>query len=518
MSDLDTLESLSPTMQRRSPVAKLLPEILSAIFMLLSSIDKPTRDEDDSGVKNSLGWLTVTQVCQHWRNAALEDATLWASNIIAPFPFGDRWAAIFFSRAQYAPLAIGSPAVPWYDMTPPTSSELAFISNNSARIRILEIDRITTDEVPAFCHAMPLLHTLHLTARLGGPILPAGFLGGAAGAPALRHLSVWPPLPWSSPLLKHLISLDITAHGITLNDTMLDEMLDALGQMRALQRLKLWFQLELSGVPGTASEHVVTLAALRHLNVFRASVVDARLLLARLELPPDTRVTCDFLSGNDPMEIEALGQTLRASSARAAAFSRIDIQEIYEQDGVCLTVAAWRRGHTEGMPALALQLGSLDGTYNRIGLPALKGIASEHLEELHVTGDDILMQWPPGLQLGRLRSLSVSGSMAKSFYLSMPSTVSRLAISGADLMGKDEKLNGELDWTEAALGAMLPRWLADRAKAGHALDVLDVRRCHTDEAFVRKVQDAVTGIVVRWRTEGDDADDMSEEEDFDSWL
>ncbi|KAI0044486.1 hypothetical protein FA95DRAFT_1496994, partial [Auriscalpium vulgare] len=85
------------------PSSRLPPETMGHIFTILVSIDPPTRT--DYPVKISIGWLSVTHVCQRWRDIALHTPMLW-TDIAFPFVFGEHWAAAFSSRARDMPLTI----------------------------------------------------------------------------------------------------------------------------------------------------------------------------------------------------------------------------------------------------------------------------------------------------------------------------------------------------------------------------------------------------------------------------
>ncbi|KAI0039928.1 hypothetical protein FA95DRAFT_1462389, partial [Auriscalpium vulgare] len=65
------------------PVSRLPPEILSAVFSILTDIDRPRNHG------KSLAWISITHVCRKWRDVALNNPTLW-STIILPFPLGAR--------------------------------------------------------------------------------------------------------------------------------------------------------------------------------------------------------------------------------------------------------------------------------------------------------------------------------------------------------------------------------------------------------------------------------------------
>ncbi|KAI0043369.1 hypothetical protein FA95DRAFT_1681955 [Auriscalpium vulgare] len=282
------------------PIARLPPEILNTIFTILCSIDRPKRRKTS---QYHPGWLSITYVCQRWRHIALHQPTLWASSIVIPFAFGSRWADAFLSRSQGTPLAIHRPqVVQRLSLTP---AELMVINENLARIRILCLT--TTDAVlPTLCAPAPLLHTLDLSffrqymAPPVQPPLPDGLLGGRTGAPELRHLRVtsYGTLPWTSPLLAQLVSLEVVLQGnVPAHNGECAAVLDALRGMHVLERLVLLgFEL------GIATERpVVTLAALRYLEL-SANTESACYLLTHIALP-GARVQCNMLSPADPVEL-----------------------------------------------------------------------------------------------------------------------------------------------------------------------------------------------------------------------
>jgi hypothetical protein len=80
------------------PISLLPPEILARVFHLLVLEEPPL-----SGGQ-SLGWIRVTHVCQHWRQVALDDSSLWAK--IWGIPTNTKWISEILARAKNAPLDI----------------------------------------------------------------------------------------------------------------------------------------------------------------------------------------------------------------------------------------------------------------------------------------------------------------------------------------------------------------------------------------------------------------------------
>ncbi|KAI0046285.1 hypothetical protein FA95DRAFT_1401684 [Auriscalpium vulgare] len=312
------------------PATRLPPEILSYIFSILSSIYQPPYAK-----KGGLGWLTATHICQRWRSIALEDPSLWASSIVVPFPLGARWTEVFLFRSQGTPLSITKPSDYSPSLRSPTRAELAFLTANLARTQALCLD---ADDVQlrALCSPAPLLHTLDITYLMAGiyrmrpgaliklpPILPEGLLGGATGAPALRHLRVETqgPLPWTSPLLAGLKSLDLRHRSRPVVGAEVTDMFTALGGMPALEQLALQLQL---CAHETAPQPVVALAALRELAL-QTTVASACHILARVALPATASVQCELSCFGGPCtQLPALFSAVTACiDVRATLVARI---------------------------------------------------------------------------------------------------------------------------------------------------------------------------------------------------
>jgi F-box-like len=88
------------------PISLLPPEILARAFHLLI-LEEPPLPEEGRG----LGWIKVTHVCQHWRQVALDDSSLWAK-IRGTLRYG-KWISEMLARAKNAPLDIELNVVRW---------------------------------------------------------------------------------------------------------------------------------------------------------------------------------------------------------------------------------------------------------------------------------------------------------------------------------------------------------------------------------------------------------------------
>ncbi|KAI0046669.1 hypothetical protein FA95DRAFT_1559894, partial [Auriscalpium vulgare] len=262
------------------PIAcRLPPEILSKIFMAVSSIDPPhrgRRDPDDG----SLGWLTITHVCQLWRNVALQDPVLWAANIIVPFPFGEPWASAFLSRAQNARNIVNRCSYLTLDTL--TSSDAALTGANIARTHAILCLRTSYDAMRKLC-------------------TPVSTLGAVSFTPLLH---------------AHLVFVDLGVFPPGVPGAMLASMFAALHRMPGLERLTLRMEpIDAQGLP---------LRALKSLSI-HSSVRAAARLLAHLALPAAVRVHCNMeYAHNLPTDLPPFVSALAAcvDALRASKSSR----------------------------------------------------------------------------------------------------------------------------------------------------------------------------------------------------
>ncbi|KAI0046291.1 hypothetical protein FA95DRAFT_1402026 [Auriscalpium vulgare] len=491
------------------PATHLPPEILSHIFSILSSIDQPARPY---GKKGSLGWLTATHVCRRWRSVALGDPSLWASNIILPFALGARWADTFIARAQGASLVITRPQ----DVSPspilPTNIEFDFLRANLARTQVLRLDANAT-HLHALCTPAPLLHTLDIRHLMSGlyrmrpgaavnspPILSKDLFGGSTGAPALRHLRVETqgPLPWTSPLLAGLKSLDLRHRSRPVAGAEATEMFTVLGGMPALEKLALQLQL---GAPETAPQPVVALAALRELAL-QTTVASACHILARVALPATASVRCELSCFGGPCtQLPALLSTAAASiDVRASLVARIQVMPTgntkpWAPGSLSVDVTAWRAD----TPALTLSF--MDDALLKRGLlaGALAALASAHLEVLVVGSDGSDDAWLAALQGAHaLRSVTVARRAGQQFCVALAVAPAGFLPALAELEVQDVDFGVGGAGAGDGLAQALAQGLEQRvhARGGCALRVLKLTGCTLDGAEVRRLREAVPGMEV----------------------
>ncbi|KAI0044718.1 hypothetical protein FA95DRAFT_1608295 [Auriscalpium vulgare] len=461
MSDANSFETVD--IPADVPVARLPPEILAAIFSMLSLSPilppKGYRLGWNGALWARIGWLNVTHVCRRWRYVALQHPALWA-NITIPHPLGDHWADASFSRAQDAPLTILQP-----DDSGPfalRASDHAFIRANLARTRVLRLNSCTDPILDILCTPAPVLHALDLTfSNDPEQALPDSFLSGAP----LRHLRlhVAGQLPWTSPLLSNLVSLELETKIIAhVRRAALADVLGALGRMRTLERLAVGLALDAADAHAAGT---VALPQLRHLHL-RADIASAHRLLAHLVLPASANmhfsVRCEA-SAHPATDNAALFSAMIASFDGRPPLSHIRITRSAAAAGG--HVAAWRAGEARRGPALAVTL-SDSGS---VASAALSALASEHLEELDVYSADAGEAWLTALRNApRLRHAAVDGPAVRAFCGALEDASFLPALSALVIAGPSSVVG-----------------------AGALTDV--------HEACARRLQEAAPGMDVKWR-------------------
>ncbi|KAI0038114.1 hypothetical protein FA95DRAFT_1613628 [Auriscalpium vulgare] len=388
---------------------------------------------------------------------------------------GCSWDEVFLARAQDAPLTITNAHNPrnfFAGLRPLRPAGLTFLRNDLARTRNLCLISSETN-TRVLCAPAPLLETLHLTyvngmrrvlkwSNLDAPTPPAApgdLLDGAANASALRHLRIHVdgPLPWTSLLLIHLTSLDVTTSSAsrTVHDEEFADMPHALGRMPALEHIAL--ELEL-GKTGAAQQPVVALAKLRELEL-ETAVAHAARILAHIALPTTAAVRCqlDTYPSAD----------LTHSSAPPPDASTLTLPPY--------PASASSRPQTNCTAAEVSQ--STDGLTRDLLGAALDTLDSVHLRELVVRGSEMGTAWPEELRyapmLRRIRVVLADGAA-----LPFCSTValdpdgflpvlSALVIVGEEFcVGSEGDAHELADALARCLAARARRACAGRAKCG----------------------------------------------------
>ncbi|KAI0042531.1 hypothetical protein FA95DRAFT_1564261 [Auriscalpium vulgare] len=493
----------------QNPAIRLPPEIIGHIFAILSSIDEPqplsSIYQPPYAKNGSMGWLTVTHVCQRWRSVALENPSLWASNITLPCLLGVHWANTFLSRAQDAPLEIRCPTVDfdWRYLLPGSDTVSAYL----ARTRVLCLNA-SDAALRLLCNPAPLLRTLDIkyvsdptdpTVPLNA--LPEDLLGGATGAPSLLHLSLESrgplPSPWTLSILAGLKSLNVKNGSRWIEREELAEMFTTLGGMPALEQLTLRLKLTPFALE-TAPQPVVALPSLRKFKLV-TDIASACHVLARVALPATASVHCDIYFTESSAKLHAL---LSAAAAcihvRAAPIARIEIlPTIIEGQWMCVDVTAWRTKSAD-LPALSMSFRrcSQDARVDQ-GLVAavLATLGSAHLAVLAIGSDGSDATWPAALHGAHaLRRVWVAGLEAKQFCAALAAAPAGFLPALATLEIHDVDFG---EGEDAGLAGVLAQGLEQRAHAGSALRTLTFVGCKLEDAQVYRMIEAVPWLGVQ---------------------
>lgn len=308
-----TLVSLTGKHPRASaqptPALRLLPEILAVIFAFHAEANPTNPDRSESipegmtPAQFKLGWITVTHVCSHWRQVALDYCTLWAHH---RFNLGLEWTTEMLRRAGGTPLrlTLSEEAVPF----PPSEDSAAnVISQLLHRVSTLTIEEraCTLAVLDTLTFPAPLMGSLSISSSRFA-VLPRSLFADIV--PNFHHLFLANALPtWTSVALTCLKTLSITMdrHTDTSNIPSYANLFSALQTMHSLESLFLIGCIPFGPLP-CSMEQKVHLPKLRHL-LLSCHVQGFRHVLEHLEFPPETivRGTCvtDDMTGKECCDI-----------------------------------------------------------------------------------------------------------------------------------------------------------------------------------------------------------------------
>jgi hypothetical protein len=187
-----------------APVSVLPPEVLARIFHLVALA------ESSRSKMGSLRWISVTHVCRHWRQVALDDSSLWAR--ISGSTANTAWISEMLARARNAPLAIDL-------FETPNAETLAMFTAHFAHTHEFRLRGLVAphndDNIREICSLeAPALEHFELGADIAPPVtfLRAPFFNGMA--PKLRTFSLSQiHVPWSFIPRGQLSQLKITLIG-----------------------------------------------------------------------------------------------------------------------------------------------------------------------------------------------------------------------------------------------------------------------------------------------------------------
>ncbi|KAI0046208.1 hypothetical protein FA95DRAFT_1607072 [Auriscalpium vulgare] len=201
---LKAIQAMRTRRNALAPVAVLPPEVLSHIFSLLA-ISEPPSWRPNNGPY--LGWIVMTtHVCRHWRQIALDTASLWGTISLS---IGRQWRDMMLVRSKNATIEVDA------TFESRASVENLVAPSNLRRTRQLTLDshslRAMAAILPMLSEYAPILE--QLTLRLHGmgeheaPCVPPGAID-AESKPCLRRLFIHDSIvTWSivpSGLLTHL--------------------------------------------------------------------------------------------------------------------------------------------------------------------------------------------------------------------------------------------------------------------------------------------------------------------------
>jgi hypothetical protein len=286
--------TLLPHRNTLAPVFVLPPEVLARIFHLVALA------ESSRSKMGSLGWISVTHVCRHWRQVALEDSSLWAR--ISGRPANTTRISETLARARNAPLEIDL-------LVTPNAEILSMFTAHFAHTHEFRLRGLVTphfhDNIREICSLeAPALEHFELAAHAGCPVafLRAPFFNGMA--PKLRTFSLSQiRVPWSFIPRGQLSQLKIIltmgepiadANGPSFGDS--KSLVDLLINCPALEILVLEFCLPQS-ITRPSQVQAIHLPRLSHLSL-RGSSSRVASLLEILKLPPSTTLGIRCTSEN----------------------------------------------------------------------------------------------------------------------------------------------------------------------------------------------------------------------------
>ncbi|TFY62076.1 hypothetical protein EVG20_g6832 [Dentipellis fragilis] len=294
-----TLPGVIENLRSPTSIADLPYELLTLIFRELAAVDRPKTVPSPCGnppVGRLLGWLHITHICRHWRQIALENATLWCKINVN---FGHKWAHEMILRSRRAPLAID-----YYVLNNAAGDDirqdiLEHISHISSLSIMGESESFLNGLLPRLVEPAPMLTSLTLESLM--PVIPSVAPENIFSriSPNLRYLDLINIcIPWTSTVFTNLTELYVSIDIESFADfpppiayPSVTELLDALDRMPHLEDLQLLGMLPASGLQGplTRSRRSVSLPELGILQL-SGPVLNCAALLHHLEYPVTTGV------------------------------------------------------------------------------------------------------------------------------------------------------------------------------------------------------------------------------------
>src|SRR6266849_1363692 len=330
------------------PISLLPPELLARVFHLLVVKEPPFAK------RRNLGWIRATHVCQHWRQVALDDSSLWAR--ISGVPANTKWISEMLVRAKNAPLDIDLNAAAWSSreallMIPPHLSHIRQARFHN-RHGLYMLDSDTVREV--YCSEAPALEHFELTQHFeftgtdNYPTIIRNFRGNMlfeGHAPRLRTFSLsGVVIPWSFIPRGQLTQLKIAySEEDICSPGDLNQLIDILINCPALEILPLEFCLppQLTEFPHGRTIH------LPHLSLLCLCGSTSRIMnmLKILKLPSSTTLDLDCIFKTTSINNDSEGLLLSVISAHLQCPAPVEFKS--------LTVTILRRLETSSLTMFA---------------------------------------------------------------------------------------------------------------------------------------------------------------------
>ena len=218
-------------------------EILAAIFVRYV-LDHHNHNSSslacDASFRDVPSWVSVSHVCRHWRNVALECPVLWSHHFIVSL----RWTEELLARSKQAPLRIclridDKESDHWW------LGPVERLMKNAERfeefsLRVNEQDIARVLSMLSESSRSPCLRSLRMsTMPLKSEHSEQSFLPFHGDTPALRTLELsYCPVPWRSFNLSSLTTLDLCCLPARFHDNIVD-ILAILRVMENLTKLGL---------------------------------------------------------------------------------------------------------------------------------------------------------------------------------------------------------------------------------------------------------------------------------------
>ena len=314
------LRSLFTCRNTLVPISVLPPEILARVFHFLALGGGPF------GGRRNLGWISVTHVCRHWRQVALDNSSLWAN--IWTTPKNTQWISEMLARSKNAPLDIVFNAD-----AKSIREALLMIIPHISRTRKLHLYNLSTRQSDGVreiysCEAPALEHFV-FTAEADSPnifrdlnvnILFKGHF------PRLRTFSISQiVIPWSLVPRGQLTQLEIICRTNAVDPPGdVNELIDLLDHCPSLEILTLDSSLpfQLTGFSHGRTIHLPHLSRLR----LRGSISCITNMLKMLKLPSSTTLHLKCISRTTDNDSECL--LLPVISAQLQGLSPVEFKTL----------------------------------------------------------------------------------------------------------------------------------------------------------------------------------------------